>query len=281
MSIKRFTHKVLNSMGLDFVRIDTLSRLLELETYPEAIERWLQPGVNDDLVRYVLSNLDKSKAQLQQDLLVQFIFEKMAELDTNASRTFIEFGAASGVALSNTYFLEKFHGWTGLLCEPHPGFHESIETNRKSNFDKRCLSANSGEDIEFLLVSNPELSTMKNFSNSDLHSEARIESSPYTVRTVSLNDLVSDWFGKAEIFYLSADTEGSEYEILKAYDFKNCPRVISVEHNFTENDGKIQELLEDHGYSRILRNISDFDGWYVHNFPNFESDYLTQRHVKL
>ena len=274
--MKRFTHKVLNSLGLDLVKTDTLSRLLALEAFPTAIERWLQPNVNEDLTKFVLTNLGKSKAQLQQDLLIQFIYEKIEQIEKNVSQTFIEFGAASGVALSNTYFLEKIHGWTGLLCEPHPGFHDSIENNRTCDFDKRCVSIKSGETVEFLLVTNPELSTIKSYSNSDLHSQSRLDNSPYLVQTVSLDDLVREQFDKEEIFYLSADTEGSEYEILRAYSFEKYPRVITVEHNFTENDAKIESLLERHGYSRILKSVSDFDAWYLHDLPNFERDYLAR-----
>jgi len=256
------------------VKSNTLSRLIALEAFPPAIDRWLQPGVNAELASYVLSNLGKSKAQLQQDLLVQFIYEKIEQLEENVSNTFIEFGAASGVALSNTYFLEKIHGWTGLLCEPHPGFRESIEKNRACDFDNRCVSTNSGETIEFLLVHNPELSTIKSYSESDLHSKSRLDNSTCLVRTVSLDDLIEEQFEKEDIFYLSADTEGSEFEILKNYSFKKCPRVISVEHNFTENDARIELLLKEHGYSRILRSVSEFDAWYLHNMPNFERDYL-------
>lgn len=246
-----------------------------MENYPVAIERWFRPGVSDDLVRYILINLDKSKSQLQQDLLVKYIYEKIVQLGEKVNPTFVEFGAASGVALSNTYFLEKHHGWTGLLCEPHPGFHKSIVKNRKCELDKRCLSENSGETVDFLLVDNPELSTIKNYSDSDLHSASRLKSSVFQVTTVSLTDLIKERFEGKEIFYLSADTEGSEYEILSAYDFEKCPRVISVEHNFTDNDEKIEALLESHGYSRILREFSNFDAWYIHKSPNFERDYLS------
>ncbi len=275
MFFRRFTHRIFNSLGLDLVKTETLSRLIALEAFPPAIDRWLQPGLNADLSRHVLINLGKSKAQLQQDLLVQFIFQKIEQLEENVSGTFIEFGAASGVALSNTYFLEKYHGWTGLLCEPHPGFRESIERNRDCDFDDRCVSTKSGETIEFLLVTNPELSTIKSYSESDLHSQTRLDNSTCLVRSVSLDDLIRERFEKEHIFYLSADTEGSEYEILKSYSFEKCPRVISVEHNFTENDAKIESLLKRHGYSRILRGVSDFDAWYLHNMPNFERDYLT------
>jgi FkbM family methyltransferase len=151
-----------------------------------------------------------------------------------------------------------------LLCEPHPGFHESIENNRDCDFDKRCVSINSGETIEFLLVSNPELSTIKSYSDSDLHSQSRSENSPYLVRTVSLDDLVRERFDKREIFYLSADTEGSEYEILKAFSFDEFNiGIITVEHNYNPQREKIFALLTRHGYKRKYEHVSAFDDWYV------------------
>ena len=66
------------------------------------------------------------------------------------------------------------------------------------------------------------------------------------------------------IDYLSIDTEGSEYEILKNFDFKSYKlKVITCEHNYNENREKIYNLLSDNGYKRKLTKISKFEDWYI------------------
>tara|TARA_B100000780_G_C20781390_1_gene310300 strand:+ start:75 stop:314 length:240 start_codon:yes stop_codon:yes gene_type:complete len=60
------------------------------------------------------------------------------------------------------------------------------------------------------------------------------------------------------IDYLSIDTEDSEFEILKNFDFNNYKfRVITCEHNFNKNREKIYKLLTANGYRR------KFEDWYV------------------
>ena len=63
---------------------------------------------------------------------------------------------------------------------------------------------------------------------------------------------------------MSIDTEGSEYDILKAFDLnKYRPKLFTVEHNFTENERKIDEHLIINGYVRIFRKLTTFDAWYI------------------
>ena len=67
------------------------------------------------------------------------------------------------------------------------------------------------------------------------------------------------------IDYLSIDTEGSEYEILKAFDFDKYKfRVITCEHNFTPMRENIYNLLISKGYERKSTNISRVDDWYIY-----------------
>ena len=85
-----------------------------------------------------------------------------------------------------------------------------------------------------------------------------------SVETISLNDVVKNYFNDVCPSYVSIDTEGSEYEILKAFDLdKYKPKLFTIEHNFTENESKIDEHLITNGYVRIFRKLTTFDAWYI------------------
>jgi hypothetical protein len=67
-----------------------------------------------------------------------------------------------------------------------------------------------------------------------------------------------------QIDYLSIDTEGSELEILNAFDFsKYSFGVITVEHNHTPQRELLYSLLTSKGYKRIFETVSNIDDWYV------------------
>jgi len=54
---------------------------------------------------------------------------------------FIDCGAADGEYLSNTLYLEKELGWTGLLVEAEPTFFNKLITkNRRAWLSPTCLS---------------------------------------------------------------------------------------------------------------------------------------------
>jgi hypothetical protein len=64
--------------------------------------------------------------------------------------------------------------------------------------------------------------------------------------------------------FLSIDTEGSEYEILKDFDFSSYSfGLIAVEHNYTKNQALIQKLLTSNGYQQIFPELSGFDDWFI------------------
>ena len=103
---------------------------------------------------------------------------------------------------------------------------------------------------------------MENHLNSDHHPREKVKS--YEVNTVSLIDLLKMYDAPRFVEYLSIDTEGSEYDILSAFDWESYRfGLISVEHNFTNNRERIERLLTANGYRRILTDLSKFDDWYV------------------
>ena len=204
--------------------------------------------------------LPKTAAQLRQDILVA------AATGFRRGGYFVEFGATDGVYLSNTLLLERELGWTGILAEPARAWHERLKRERHAQIDTRCVFSETGQYVAFREVAaDHALSTIVDFTNSDLHHVSRIAGDDYEVETISLIDLLGYHNAPRRIDYLSLDTEGSEYAILKGFDFSKyefC--IITCEHNYTSVRNDILKLLSAHGYQRVLNRISYFDDWYVH-----------------
>ena len=86
------------------------------------------------------------------------------------------------------------------------------------------------------------------------------------VETISLNDVIKEYFNEKCPSYLSVDTEGSEFEILNSFNFSDYrPAVLTVEHNFSKSQDMIDELLISKNYVRIFKKLTVFDAWYVSN----------------
>jgi FkbM family methyltransferase len=206
----------------------------------------------------LLKYFGSSKSQLRQDLFV------LSHLDFKKNGYFVEFGATNGYNLSNTYLMEKELGWNGILAEPAIVWHSDLRSNRKCNIETNCVWKDSNSLLTFNQVVIPELSTINNFSDSDIHKESRKKGETYNVKTISLKDLLVKYNAPSYIDYLSIDTEGSEYEILSNFDLSEYTfGVITCEHNYTPMRDKLYSLLTGHGYKRVYEDLSLFDDWYV------------------
>ena len=124
------------------------------------------------------------RAQIGQDLFV------LMATSFKRDGFFVEFGAAGGVDLSNTFLLERSFGWKGILAEPARGWHAALKQNRKCAVDARCVWATSGETLEFVETVEPEYSAVRDIAGRDSRNEASsAEATVYDVASVSLNDL--------------------------------------------------------------------------------------------
>jgi hypothetical protein len=87
----------------------------------------------------------------------------------------------------------------------------------------------------------------------------------YTVETISLTDLLDQRGAPTEIDYFSIDTEGSELEILEAFDFSRWRfNAITVEHNYVSaSRNAIYDILTANGYTRVCTELAQWDDWYV------------------
>ena len=239
-------------------------------TFEEAVvilvalrEQTARPGGDEHLafLSFCLANVSRSSSQFLQDLWVAY------ELKGRKNGYFVEFGAADGLRFSNTRMLETEFGWNGVLAEPARIWSPAIRQNRACFVDDRCVWSESGRTLTFNEAPVPEHSTIDSYSAGDLHAASRADGRRYEVETVSLNDLLAFWRAPRRIDYLSVDTEGSELDILGAFDFAaHDVRLISVEHNHTPSREVIFDLLSSKGYRRKFEKLSNVDDWYVRTY---------------
>jgi FkbM family methyltransferase len=212
----------------------------------------------EDHTLQLLKSLPGSKSQLRQYLFV------LSSLNFKRNGYFVEFGAANGIDFSNTYLLETEYGWRGILAEPARCWHSALSANRRVSVETDCVWRATGETLPFREVADAKLSTLQQYSSIDFHREERQKIAEYQVPTISLVDLLDKYQAPQVVDYLSIDTEGSEYEILMAFDFDRYRfNVITCEHNFTSARERIFDLLVSKGYQRKLEHLSKFDDWYV------------------
>ena len=216
-------------------------------------------NINSKYREDCLKTISLSKSQFRQDLFA------LSELNFKKNGFFVEFGSYDGLIGSNSYLLEKLFNWNGILAEPAISCHEKLKENRSVIIETKCVWSSSSKEILF-----NEPYTYKMMATIDRFSEISEkyykEGKRYKVKTISLLDLLEINNAPKLIDYLSIDTEGSEYEILNAFNFEKYQfRVITCEHNFTPMREKIYKLLISKGYKRKLTNISRVDDWYVYD----------------
>lgn len=197
-------------------------------------------------------------SQLSQDT---WVIEK---LKGKRNGFYVDVGASDGIINSNSYMLQKDYGWSGILVEPRRSAYKDL-IKRSYGFTQICSGAVVGSDKEtqtFIEYPLQELSTLKGYEGNDHLATARVDGIEYIVPCIRLDYLLELYKAPVEIDYLSIDTEGSEFDILRNFDFnKYSIKLITVEHNCTRNKGLINKLMVKNGY--ILDKSVQWEDWYI------------------
>ena len=260
-----------NNKKTNFFQIASFVRKHNLDHSNILEQAFQQEALMDDnknlLLNFISSIKNKNdiKSQLYQDVFASFV------IGDKFDKTFFEFGATNGIDLSNSYMLETLLNWKGVLSEPSPQWHSDLKKNRpNANIITDCIWSESDKELDFFVSDVGVLSSLNDFKESDKismpgNTRARLKNGKIvSVKTISLNQAVEKEFKFKPPSYISIDTEGSEYEILKVFDFKRFrPVVFTIEHNFTELQLKIDKLMKANDYLRVFKKITAFDAWYI------------------
>lgn len=264
--MKKIINNFLNHFGYQIVSKKIFDKLSDI---PNFIYLWNQLDLEQR--EFISPYIAKSRSQYLQDLFVISQIQKR-----NIPKYFVEFGATNGINFSNTYCLEKYFNWSGILAEPARVWHDDLYTNRSCIIDKRCVYTISGESLEFFETlnpntlfenSSPELSVLKKYLESDDWAQniRKQNSIEYMVESVSLNDLLLEHDAPSHIGYMSIDTEGGELQILENFNFINYRiEIISIEHNSNPLVREsIKKFLTNFGYNRVYDDLFCADDIYI------------------
>jgi len=234
-----------------------MSRLLTIAAALEREVTW------SDIIPFL-----NSKSEMDEEFVAYLI--------SGSSGFFVEFGAMDGFTASNTFILETYFGWRGLLAEANPDlqaqclrkrnnpcFNGAIIGERNSN-----LSDSPPYTARFLQVNDQTrlgLSTLEKYLDSDMHSKTRREGFKIIeVETLTLEEFLDNHDAPRKIDFLSIDTEGSEIEIIANFPFTKFDiQFICVEHNHGVNKGTIMEIVLGAGFNLIDTSLSGGDFWFV------------------
>jgi FkbM family methyltransferase len=177
-------------------------------------------------------------SQYQQD---KFLDEVLFNRKKNGF--FIDIGAHDGVSINNTLFFEKYRTWRGLCIEPNPLVYDKLIKNRRSINLNVCIG-NSDEIVKFTqIVGYSEMLSGVTSTYDERHLD-RInneigqrggEIKSIDVQMVRLEN-INEIKGK-EIDFVSIDTEGNEFDIVKSIDFEKIyVKVLVIENNYNDVD---------------------------------------------
>jgi FkbM family methyltransferase len=150
-----------------------------------------------------------------------------------ATGVFVEAGANDGYRQSNTYYLERARGWTGLLVEPIPTLAADATRERpNSRVVNAALVADDYGDKTIGVRYGGLISSTEGTEGWDNEALGEIlDGASYTVEVPArtLSSLL-DEAGIDEIDFLSLDVEGYEEQALAGLDLRrHAPRFALIE----------------------------------------------------
>lgn len=164
----------------------------------------------------------------------------------------MEVGANAPKWLSNTYYFYRKTEEGGVLIEPNPALCKKLKKYRKRDTVLNVGIANSDGYMTYFEM---DTSTLNSFSEDyakQLESQGHKIIKKREIKVIPISHV----FKKYGIFdYISIDTEGIDFEILKMIDYQNyAPYVICMETKEFQVERKrddfqeINEFMKSKGY---------------------------------
>jgi FkbM family methyltransferase len=164
---------------------------------------------------------------------------------------FLDVGCASPIQDSNTYYLEKHLGWSGIAVDALPEFVQPWARKRpRSRFFNFYVSDHDGTVEPFYRAAHRGTSSVvkpekgpggKEMASEEIH-----------IPTTTLTRLL-DTNGVKRVDFLSMDIEGHEPPALAGFDIDRFQPALACVEAKPQNRRKILDYFAAHGYERLER----------------------------
>jgi FkbM family methyltransferase len=162
---------------------------------------------------------------------------------------FVEAGGHDGYTQSNTYFLERFRGWRGVLIEPMSPLVEQARRNRPNARVVHCALVSTAEPGATVEMEFGDLMSVVRGTHDARWTAAGLQAGwrdPFVERVPARTlSGVLDECGVDAVDLLSLDVEGYETEVLHGLELdRHRPEFILVEmHELDRGRAAVGEVL--------------------------------------
>jgi FkbM family methyltransferase len=216
------------------------------------------PTVKQELVRLRRTLCERLGSARYSRPALYDLDRKLEKVLSFRAGFFVELGANDGFNQSNTYFLERWRGWRGILIEAIPElYHRAVAQRPRARvFNCACVAFDYPDPEVQMSYANLMSVVKGSWHDPKLEAEhvatgQRLENitRPVEVR-VPARTLTSilDECGVSSVDFLSLDVEGYEAAVLRGLDLsRHAPRYILVEARYPDD---LDDLLLDR-YDKI------------------------------
>jgi FkbM family methyltransferase len=149
---------------------------------------------------------------------------------------FLEIGANDGYTESNTYYLERFCGWEGILIEPVPYLFQRCQSLRKQ---AKCYGVACLKEPGTARMTHQDLMSVVLGQQDHAEEVRRLDRGgkirgSIDVPGVTISSVI-DQSGYSQVDFMSIDVEGKELSVLGGLDFqRHCPTWLLIETRHPE-----------------------------------------------
>lgn len=182
---------------------------------------------------------------------------------------YIEIGANDGLTQSNTAYFEKEMGWKGILIEPCKKMYDLCVINRPNSICINCACVSNDYNEQYIngdFISGSLMASV-NSDRVEKNKEKLCSVKAETLTTILDNNKIDS------IDFISIDTEGYEYNILKGINLnKYRPKYMLIEI-YKKDYNNILNYLKKYNY-KLYSNFTNYNKKQNIKWDGTHNDYL-------